>query len=336
MKKTLFKSFMIALLPFLSILLSACNNDDNNTITDVNAGTFKLTNLSTGETIENEAQYGFGNVLSSKGAKLSKGDTIKCEFKPKTEFATIKFKLSCSKLEKISDNLYRVPDLSRQNVKKDGSNNITAVVNTLHIIFEATYDDKINNIKYQLSAKHDLKVNRLNKEQLGTDFMMTYVCPNNILELGDVVMSYYSENGKEMNDTLSINDFTQGKNEFLSFTISGSGEYVKQNQMYWQKKLHYDKYNVQQQFLIWFLPKVSSYSFASTPYFDAMTKDESGKIIDSLPFSINIINQNVFGNIVNSEPKLLFGAKYNVDANGKISSEPVKEENVKAYQSNEA
>ena len=175
------------------------------------------------------------------------------------------------------------------------------------------------------------------KDLLSTDFMMTYICPNNILELGDVIMSYYSEDGKEINDTLSLNDFTKGEKGGLSVTISGSpGTDVKKNEMYWQKKLHYNKYNVQQQFLIWFLPKVSSYSFTSVAYVDAITKDKSGNKVESLPFNINVISPTVIGISINTDPelaekKLLFGEKYYVNANGQITSQKVKEADVKEH-----
>lgn len=138
------------------VLLSSCKDP----ITDSNAGTFTITNLSTGETIKNEAQYGFYGINSSTGTSIAKGDTLEVKFTPKSLYRNVKFSRSCSNIKQISDSYYVVDDLSKKDFEKvDG--HVTSNVDTTSIDFMATYNGEIDGENYDLSARQHVKVNRM-------------------------------------------------------------------------------------------------------------------------------------------------------------------------------
>lgn len=68
-------------------------------ITDMNAGTFLISNLSTGE------------VVSEQYYSCFAGDTLKVLFQPKPQFASVPFKIEAGYFDKLNDSLFVVRDL---------------------------------------------------------------------------------------------------------------------------------------------------------------------------------------------------------------------------------
>ncbi len=162
MKANLFRLIVVSLIiNVIPVLITSCAEDswdfENN-----NAGTFSITNLTTGEKIEEEAVFGGNAMFSSNGIKIAKGDTIKVTFTPIPTYSKVKFEKNCKYLTKISDTLFVVPDLSREDKSHEFDGKaVTVYSDTIREHFTASYYGDINGTSHKATATRWLKINRI-------------------------------------------------------------------------------------------------------------------------------------------------------------------------------
>lgn len=149
MNSSLIGKAIIALLLVPMALVSCCKDDDPvqtpdpdpvEEIKDDEAGTFKVTNLSTGNdiAISNSVHIVIGKTI----AMCYGDDTLKLKFEPKDIYRDCKFDVQCEELTKLNDSLFVVPEGKK--VDK---------VSNLQLDMTATCSQVVNNVKMALSAK---------------------------------------------------------------------------------------------------------------------------------------------------------------------------------------
>lgn len=146
------------------------------------------------------------------------------------------------------------------------------------------------------------------------NFEIEYRCPNNIFELGDIIISYLDKNGEETKKTLKKSDFAED---------TSNKDYIKYSQ-----SLCYEHHGIEQTILIWFQPKVSSYTFTSLPHFRIETNN------DSFESPYMIVSPSVTGIYIGSEPQnadryLIAGYKFTIDDEGKITAKQLSEDDLR-------
>lgn len=201
---------------------------DTNThekIDDKNAGTFQLTNISTGEEVTKSYHQCFV------------GDTIKVTFMPKSEYAAVPFDVRIDEFTKIKDNLFVATNLKTDMVGRNlnikavyDKNDSTLSANTIVSFF--TYVEEAD-VEYTLNVSPDL------------------------LEFVDVVLEYTDERGHVGSQNISDEDWirettvlyeyendkggkmwTHNENPGNEWTKVGEKEQVH---IYYDLNLHYDK-----------------------------------------------------------------------------------------------
>ena len=318
----------VVLLSGILSIASSCDKSDDESQTEVLkdslAGNFIVTNVTKQITIIMDSN---GLSPEKQVLKVEMGDSIKLSFEPKSKYSKYEFSVT-----------YNLPNHSYVRPQKGYEYGFVMSderYDEFYINMSAKYEKKDNDNEILLYRSDMLKVEY--KIPPSSDFMATFICPVNIFDYGDVVISYYGEGRNEVNDTLRTYDFTLCQDSYLALTLSGDSKLkVDSTQMYWQKRFHYNQFNVQQRFLIWFIPAVSSYRFTSFACFDAVTKGLSGNNIETLPFELYQISSNGIGVGIGSDPNvadknLIAGVMINVDSNGKISSKKVTKEDFEEH-----
>lgn len=159
--KDLYITWMLVAMSVLLLTMSCKEKEES----DGNAGSFIITNLSTGDVITDKgawATFGLagstkismdGENFKGRGVRLHKGDTIKVDFKPKSIYMNHNFifSMSCTYFEKIDNELFVIPDL----FDEYKHNNTDVFVKPITIVVSAHFEGKVDDVKYNLNAKRE-------------------------------------------------------------------------------------------------------------------------------------------------------------------------------------
>ncbi len=173
---------------------------------DSEAGSFKITNLSTGEEINGHSYQCFA------------GDTLEVLFTPKKEYEFVPFEIEGGYFKKISDNLFVVPDL------KTSVGNGISVGKTVD--FQTVYNNNKDSI---LMCKHEFSMITYVEE---ADVTYTLNLTRDLLQFVTATLSYTDDNGRELSFTLKNEDWT-------TETFEDDGKSVEMT--YYKFPLHYTK-----------------------------------------------------------------------------------------------
>lgn len=152
------------------------------TVTDFEAGTFSITNISTGETVNGSSYSCFA------------GDTLEVLFNPKKEYASVPFEIEGGYFQKISDNLFVVPDL------KTSAGNGLSIGKTVD--FQTVYNNEKDSI---LACKREFSLITFVEEANVTYTL--HVSPD-LLQFVTVSLAYTDDNGQEVTLSLKDEDWT--------------------------------------------------------------------------------------------------------------------------------
>lgn len=286
MKKKQLKWLLAATALLTATTFTSCCDDDDDIIVpeksaplkDSEAGTFIITNISTNEEIEGSSYECFA------------GDTLKVEFQPKQQYSTFDFNITASRLTKVSNGLFIVPNLETSN------GGIISIAK--NVDFEAT--NKTNGNK--LSAKRTVPFFTYVAE---ADVTYSLSISPELLPFIDATLDYTTDKGTETK-SLSNNDWVrdtvymyvfvsdEGKEMHSSsnekqegYTLTDSIAYYY---VYFKMNMHYTKLDTDHTVTVRYAPKAGvepteeSYYFRHSLFWGPATI--CGKNVNNVSISI--------------------------------------------------
>lgn len=143
------------------------------------------------------------------------GDTLEVLFKPKEEYESVHFEIKGGYFQKISDNLFVVPDLK------------TSVGSGISIGKTVDFQTVYNNNDSILGCKREFSLITFVEE---ADVTYTLYVTRDLLQFMTATLSYTDDNGRELSFTLKDEDWT-------TETFEDGGEEL----IYYRFPMHYTK-----------------------------------------------------------------------------------------------